>query len=172
MQSLCRYMLLPSFISTGEVSRDIVENICCSGDMNTVDTMFLPVHMFSCHWGLAIFSVAEQTVFFDDGYHSSMPKQLQVNTPQILSIIYEHTGIIKYQPSAWKNSRFKVLMPDQPRNSEHGSASCGVAVICAARDICNGITSSFTWRFEEAPRLRAELMADLIELRQAKNLTH
>ena len=56
-------------------------------------------------------------------------------------------------------------MPDQPcSNSETGSGSCGVGVICATRDICNGNDDSFTWTYQEAPQLRAQLMIELINL--------
>ena len=70
-------ILLPSFLSTGDVLRNMVERICLGKDMGLVKNMFLPVHMNMCHWGPAVFSVVEQTVFFDDGYHCH-PKQPQV----------------------------------------------------------------------------------------------
>ena len=52
-------------------------------------------------------------------------------------------------------------MPDQP---EPVSGSCGVAVICAARDTCKGHEDSFTWTYQDAPQLRAQLMTDIISL--------
>ena len=69
MQHTCRFILLPSFLSIGEVSSQGVGKICNVEDMNVSEVMFLPVHMpLQHHWGIAIFSVTEQTVFFDDGY--------------------------------------------------------------------------------------------------------
>lgn len=66
----CTFILFPSFLSVGEVSGNLIRNICTVEDMNEVEVMFLPVHMPElCHWGLVIFSVGEQSVFFDDGYH-------------------------------------------------------------------------------------------------------
>ena len=124
--------------------------------MNEVEVMFLPVHMpLQHHWGLAIFSVTEQTVFFDDGYHCPVSEDLQSRTTSILSIIFEYTKLIKFQQCRWNAiQRFKVPMPDQP---ETGSGSCGVAVICAVRDICNGHDDSFTWTYQDVPQLRCSI---------------
>ena len=56
--------------------------------------MFLPVHMPElCHWGLVIFSVAEQSVFFDDGYHCQISRDLRYRTKIILSMIHENTKL-------------------------------------------------------------------------------
>ena len=57
-------------------------------------------------------------------------------------------------------------MPDQPHSNASGATghgSCGVAVICAVRDICAGNTN-FTWSYQDTPGLRAELMAELLDL--------
>ena len=94
----CLFILLPSFLSVGEVSRNLIRNICNVEDMNEVEVMFLPVHM-QCHWGLAIFSVSEQTVFFDDGFHCPVTEDLKCRTNSILYIIYEYTRLIKFQQS-------------------------------------------------------------------------
>ena len=136
--------------------------------MALVKNMFLPVHMNMCHWGLAIFSVVEQTVFFDDGYHCPIPDNLKSNAEKILNIIYECTGSDKYQPSNWADiKRFVVPMPDQPddtKRSSNGFGSCGVAVICSVRDICNDRTAAFTWDYQDSPRLRAELIMDVLDI--------
>ena len=58
-------------------------------------------------------------------------------------------------------------MPNQPdisSASKTGCGSCGVAVICSIRGICKGIKNAFTWNYEDAPRLRAELMLELLGL--------
>lgn len=160
----CRYKLLPSFLSVGEVSKKLIENICKAEEMNEIEVLFLPIHMLQCHWGLAIFSVSEQTVFFDDGYHCPVSEDLRCRTKTILSVIAECTKLAKFQPLRWNEiQRFKVPMPDQPQNSEIGSGSCGVSVICAARDVCNRL-DSFTWTYQDAPQLRAQLMVELINL--------
>jgi len=161
-------ILLPSFLSTGDVLRNVVEHICLRKDMGLVINMFLPVHMNMCHWGLAIFSVVEQTVFFDDGYHCPIPGNLKSNAETILNIIYECTGYDKYKPSNWTDlKRFVVPMPDQPEDttrSTNGFGSCGVAVICSVRDICNDSTAAFTWSYHDSPSLRAELMMDVLDI--------
>lgn len=132
--------------------------------MGSVENMFLPVHMDSCHWGLAIFSIKNQTVFFDDGYNCSIPEELKHNATKIIQIIFQRTGNDKFNPSGWCDiERFTVPLPDQPSVAT-GSGSCGVAVICAIRDICNGITESFSWTYQDAPNLRAELMLELLDL--------
>lgn len=80
----CTFILLPSFLSVGEVSGNLIRNICTVEDMNEVEVMFLPVHMSElCHWGLVIFSVGEQSVFFDDGYHSQISRDLQYRTTSL-----------------------------------------------------------------------------------------
>ena len=56
-------ILLPSFLSTGDVLRNVVERICLRKDMGLVTNNFLPGHMNMCHWGLAVFSVVEQSLF-------------------------------------------------------------------------------------------------------------
>ena len=84
-------ILLPSFPSTGDVLRNVVERIWLWKDMGLVTNMFLPVHMTMCHWGLAVFSVVEQTVFFDDGYHCPITNNPKSNAVKILNIIYECT---------------------------------------------------------------------------------
>ena len=159
-------ILLPSFLSTGDVLRSVVEHICLSKDMERVVNMFMPVHMNMCHWGLAIFSVQDQTVMFDDGYHCPIPDSLKSNAKKILNIIFETTGSDKYQPLNWNTfKRFTFPMPDQPEDagtSKNGIGSCGVAVICSVRDICNNRNAKFTWSYEDSPRLRAELMMEIL----------
>jgi len=87
--------------------------------MASVVQMFLPVHMQNkCHWGLAIFSVRECKVFFDDGYHYPVPEQLKRNATDIIDIIYQTTSNDNFHPSKWcQIERFKVPMPDQPSSS-------------------------------------------------------
>ena len=159
----CTFILLPSFLSVGEVSGNLIRNICTVEDMNEVEVMFLPVHMPElCHWGLVIFSVGEQSVFFDDGYHCQISRDLRYRTKIILSMIHENTELVKFKQCDWKEiQRFKVPMPDQPKA---GSGSCGVAVICAVRDICCGNDDHFTWTYQDTSYLRAQLMVELVDL--------
>lgn len=165
----CQYILLPSFLSSGCVLRNVVESICLQNDMEQVVTMFLPVHMAdACHWGLAVFSVTEQAIFFDDGYHCAIPENLKHNAYEILSIMYQTTRLNCFQMSKWNEiTRFRTSMPDQPQantSTSTGCGSCGVAVVCAVRDICAENTTRFTWTYQDAPRLRAELMVELLNL--------
>ena len=153
-QQSCKNILLPSFLSAGDI---LAVNI------------FLPVFMpEKCHWGLAIFSVIEHTVFFDDGFHCPIPAHLKCNVAEILNLIHEATSSNNFHPAKWSVIKiFKVPMPNQPDRSsasKTGFGSCGVAVICTIRDICKGITNAFTWNYEDAPRLRAELMLELLDL--------
>ena len=121
-EKACHNILLPSFLSSGYVLRNVVESICLRYDMENVDTMFLPVHMADeCHWGLAVFSVKEQKIFFDDGYHCPIPDNLRSHAIEIISIMYETTRNERFQPAKWQEfKRFKIAMPDQP----HGNAKC------------------------------------------------
>lgn len=114
-------ILLPSFLSTGVVLRNVVERISLIYDMERVKHMFLPVHINESHWGLALFSVSDKTVFFDDGYHCPIPEDLTRNSKEILRIIHEVTNNAMYQPLMWnKVRRFKVPTPDQPGQSDEG----------------------------------------------------
>ena len=154
-------VLLPSFLSTGKVLRNVVENLSLTHDTERVEHMFLPVHLHNSHWGLAVFSVREKTVSFDDGFHCPIPEELKRNSKEILTIIHDTTLNETYLPVMWNHfKRFEVPMPDQPTN---GSGSCGVAVICAVRDICNGLSQRYSWTYQNAPTLRAELMVDILD---------
>ena len=127
----CHNLLLPSFLSSGcGVLSNVVERICLDNDMESVVTMFLPVHMVErCHWGLAIFSVEEQTIFFDDGYHCPIPDNLRRNAVEILSIMYQVTQNKRYQPSKWNNvRRFKT---DLPFNKDIKRHCCWILPFCA-----------------------------------------
>ena len=160
-QRSCKNILLPSFLSTGDILESTITNICFNHDMEEAVNMFLPVFMpEKCHWGLAILSVIEHTVFFDDGFHYPIPAHLKCNVAEILNLIHEATSSDNFHPAKWSQiKRFKVPMPNQPdisSASKTGCGSCGVAVICSIRDICKGITNAFTWNYEDAPRLRAE----------------
>ena len=101
-------------------------------------------------------------------YPSTCKKNAKRNKDKILKLIYQATGNDKFDPGKWfQIKRFQVPMPDQPDNSsisKIGCGSCGVAVICSIRDICNGKTKAFTWTYKDAPRLRAELMLEVLDL--------
>ena len=50
-------------------------------------------------------------------------------------------------------------MPDQPNRS----GSCGVGVIYCVHDLSHGIQEKFTWTYKETPKLRAQLMIELLK---------
>lgn len=158
-------ILLPSFLSTGTVLRNVIQRLCLLNDMERVKHMFLPVHINESHWGLAVFSTEEKTVYFDDGYHCPIPEELIRNSKEILRIINETTNNVIYHPFTWQSvTRFKVPMPDQPRQGKNGTVCCGVAVICAARDFCDSLFDNFSWTYEDAPSLCTELMIEILDL--------
>jgi len=68
----------------------------------------------------------------------------------------------------WKGvTRFKVPMPGQPRQcvkGKHGTGSCGVAVICTAKDFGNGLFDNFSWTYKDTPHLHAKLMVEILDL--------
>ena len=130
----CAFILLPSFLSVGDMSRNLIGSICTVEDMNEVEVMFLPVHMPElCQWGLVIFQWVSNPCSLTTDI---IVKYLQDRTNIIPSMIHENTELVKFKQCDWKEiQRLKVPMPDQPKV---GSSSCGVAVICAVRDICCG----------------------------------
>ena len=164
----CHNILLPSFLSTGELLENVVVNIRANYDLDSVMSMYLPVHINSNHWGLAIFSVVDQTVFFDDGYHSPVPDDLNRNAHEIIGIIHQVTSNDKFLPSKWsKIKQFRVPMPDQPGSSSASSAgcgSCGVAALCLIRDFYSGRTNGFSWSYKDTPHLRLELILEILGL--------
>ena len=165
----CLNVLLPSFLSNGIIINSVVKKVCTSHDMASVANMFLPVHVQDeCHWGLAIFSVGDCKVFFDDGYHYPVTEELKRNATDVINIIYQTTSNENFHPSKWcQIERFKVPMPDQPSSScgmTTGCGSCGVAVICLIRDVCNGVTNAFTWSYKDMPQFRAELILEVLDL--------
>jgi len=44
-------ILLPLFLSTGTVLRNVVQRLCILNDMERVKYVFLPVHMNKSQWG-------------------------------------------------------------------------------------------------------------------------
>lgn len=108
-------------------------------------------------------------MFFDDSYHCAVPKELKQNANRVIEITFQTTGNDKFNPSGWYNIR-RIIVPllDQPSTgtgSLEGCGSCGVAIICAMRDVCNGNTDSFSLTYQDATQLRAGLMLELLGLR-------
>ena len=128
----------------------------------------MPVHINSNHWGLAVFSVDDQTVFFDDGFHSPIPHELNRNAQEIVKIINQVTRNDRFLPSKWtKIKGFRILIPDQQARSSVsnvGCVNCGVTVLCTIWDFCSGKANGFSWSYKEAPRLRLELMLEVLGL--------
>ena len=46
---ICQNIFLPSFLSTGNVFKTVVERICHQNNMECAVNIFLPVYMNSCH---------------------------------------------------------------------------------------------------------------------------
>ncbi|KAK3740136.1 hypothetical protein QZH41_007571 [Actinostola sp. cb2023] len=162
MEKSTKFLLLPSFLSTGMVSGDVIRRACDSVHIHEVKTIFLPVHMVPAHWGLLVISVSEKTPYFDDGIHCAITKELQNTVKKIITVIHDHYKLPEYDPVQWKGvQRLRHPIPSQPKDS----GSCGIAVICAARDIINGATP-YTWTFKDMKRLRATLMAEIVAMPQ------
>ena len=77
-----------------------------------------------------------------------------------LANLYEITTLQDFLARTWsKVSRFTVPIPDQP----NASGSCGVGVIYCVRDLSHGIQEKFTSTYKESPKLRAQLMIELLK---------
>ena len=161
------FSMLPSYV-TAEFGCNAILQLCASVDITTTEVVFYPKHLNGNHWGLIILNTKKKEVQIDDGYHCPITTEIKDTTNAILANFHQATNLPSFQLSSWSPvQRFKVTMPDQPTVSEsshHGTGSCGVGVVCCVRDICNGFTQGFTWTFEDAPHLRAQLMVDLLKM--------
>ena len=159
------FTMLPSYV-TSVFGNNSIHQLCASVDMSKIHTVFLPTHLHGCHWGLTIFYIKEQEVQFDDGYHCPITNELEDTVRGILRTFHQATSLQCFEPSFWSRvQRFKIPMPDQPTvtaSSRNGTGSCGVGVLCCVRDICNECSPAFTWTFDDAPQLRAQLMVELL----------
>ncbi|KAL9977299.1 hypothetical protein ACROYT_G014689 [Oculina patagonica] len=160
------FTMLPSYV-TSLFGTNAIHQVCANVDMSKVDIVFLPMHLHGCHWGLAVFYVKKQEVQFDDGYHCPITNEMESTINGILRTFHQATSLPCFEPSCWSGvQRFKIPMPDQPAVSAsflNGTGSCGVGVLCCVRDICNGFREAFTWTFDDAPHLRAQLMVELLK---------
>lgn len=121
---------------------------------------YIPIHRDGNHWGLLVFNVNKRCVEYDDGFHYSVCLSIQELADKTLAHLYEITTLQHFRPWTWsKVQRFTVPMPDQP----NGSGSCGVCVIYCVRDLSQGIQEKITWTYKESPKLRAQLMTELLK---------
>ena len=84
----------------------------------------------------------------DDGYHCPVPEKLKQNARRIFDAIFQTSGDVKFNPSAWCDiRRFIVPLLDQPSSvtgSPEGCGSCGMAIVFVIRDVCNENTEPFS----------------------------
>lgn len=160
------FTMLPSYVQSA-FGTNAIHYVCANVDIGKVDIIFLPMHLHGCHWGLSVFYVKKQEVQFDDGYHCPITSEMESTISGILKTFHQATSLPCFEPSSWSPlQRFEIPMPDQPTvtaGSLNGTGSCGVGVLCCVRDICNGFRKAFTWNFDDAPHLRAQLMVELMK---------
>ena len=75
--------MLPSYV-TSDFGSNTIYQLCPHVDMSKVRTLFLPMHLHGCHWGLAIFFLKEHEVQFDDGYHCPITNEIENTIKGIL----------------------------------------------------------------------------------------
>ena len=153
------FAMLPSDVST-QFQTSAVHHLNANVELSTVETIFLPIHRDGNHWGLLVFNVNKRCFEYDDGFHYPKSLSIQELADKTLASLYEISTLQHFRPSAWmKVQRFKVPMPDQP----NASGSCRVGVIYCVRDLTRGIQEKFPWTFKESPKLRAQLMIELLK---------
>ena len=137
--------------------RNPLQYVCANVDMGEVDIIFLPMLLHGCHWGLSVFYVKKQEVKFDDGYHCPNTSEKESTISGILKTFHQATSLPCFEPSSWSRlQRFKIPIA-------RSACSCRVGVLCCVQDICNGFRKAFTWNFDDAPHLRAQLMVELLK---------
>ena len=62
----------------------------------------------------------------DDGYHCPVPEKLKQNARRIYDAIFQTSGDVKFNPSAWCDiRRFIVPLLDQPSSVTGSPEGCG-----------------------------------------------
>ena len=151
---------LPCDVST-QFRTTAVHNLNANVELSTVETIFNPIHRDGNHWGLLVFNVNKRCVECDDGFHYPVCLSIQELADKTLAHLYEITTLQHFRPWTWsKVQRFTVPMPDQP----NGSGCCGVGAIYYVRDLSQGIQEKITWSYKESPKLRAQLMTELLKV--------
>ncbi|XP_031552018.1 uncharacterized protein LOC116289264 [Actinia tenebrosa] len=162
------FVLDPLLVEGDSQFEAILRNAFLDINIKEVEAFFWPYYMRTKkHWGLCVFWLAEATIRFDDGLHCPISNELKKWCNQILDTLHHITGETTLCSSAWSFARFKEPMPDQivHEKQEHGTGSCGVGVILAARDLIHGIP--FVWTFKNAMYHRAAIMLDIVNFAQS-----
>ena len=146
--------LAPEQMSEGAMK--MLHRVSLTSDISNLEIMLLPCNIEGNHWGLIVFDLSVQKIFYDDGFHME-PLSMYL---KVLQTFFENTCCERFNTSKWKAlSLEKFGMPDQP-HSGTGSTSCGIGVLLAARDFSQGVRT-FGWTFQEAPHYRKRFMLDI-----------
>ena len=114
--------------------------------------MLLPCQIKSNHWGLIVFDLPVEKIFYNDGFHMELLSMFLNCCLKVLQTCFENSCCERLNTSKWKAlSLEKVGIPDQP-HSGTGSAGCGIGFL-AARDFPQGVRT-FGWTLQEAPHYR------------------
>ena len=154
---------LSTFLSSeevGEGAMKMLHMVSLTRDISNLELMLLPCNIARNRWGLIVFDLSTQKIFYDDGFHMEPPPMYLNCCLKVLQTCFENSCCERFNTSKWKAlSLEKFGMPDQPRSGT-GSASCGIGVLLAARDFSQGVRT-FGWTFQEAPYYRKRFMLDI-----------
>ena len=144
---------LSTFLSPeqmGEGAMKMLYRVSLTHDISTLQIILLPCVIESNHWGLIVFDLILQGLFYDDGFHLNPPSIYVNSCVKVLKTLFENSRSERFNVAKWKSLSLESFgMPDQP-HSGIGSASCAIGVLLAARDISSGVRD-FGWTFKEAP---------------------
>ena len=129
--------------------------------------ILMPIHLQGCHWGLIVISL--KVFYFDDGLKCDPPstKVPHAILGSLQRIFPGNARVTEFTTLC--HSKFKRFgMPRQPVNgSVHGSGSCGVGVILAARDFISNLSvhglPRFQWRFKDSRLYRKQLLLQILK---------
>lgn len=139
----------------------MLHRVTLTHNMSSLEIMMLPCIIESNHWGLIVFDLISQKIFYD-GFQMKLPPLYLRSCVKVLQTFFENSHCERFNVSKRKSPSLESFgMPDQP-HSGTGSASCGIGVLLAARDFSNGV-KEFEWTFEEAPHYRKQFVIDVIK---------
>ena len=140
-----------------------------------IKQVLIPVHLSNCHWALARIHFPTKSFQFDDSLKWLPPGDLIARLRHLIELLSELLpDNVHLTSRSWKRGTLRLERFGMPVQSSvagtEGSASCGIAVVLAARDFCqfglpNQVANDipkFKWSPNEAWYHRFLCLLDII----------